>query len=121
MVFTLCHNTFAHSVCRALDCSKCLRTKDDVLGTKEEWVSLGASDEKWWELAELDEDDARFWHDAALCGQFAGYMPPWRPKAVRMLKAPQFRNSPCQVGFGCPDLAWDEDVPDLVSDVDDAD
>lgn len=71
-----------------------------VLGTKDEWVSLGARPDRWWEKACIDESDARFWHDAAMAGMMAGYIPSWRPKSIRTLKAPQFRSTPCLVQ-GC--------------------
>ena len=71
-----------------------------VLGTKDEWVSLGARPDRWWEKAFIDEDDARFWHDAAMAGMMAGYIPSWRPKSIRTLKAPQFKSQPCLVQ-GC--------------------
>ena len=70
---------------------------DKVLGTKEEWIELGAPAAKWWDLAWLSEEDARFWHDAGLVCCFFGFMPPFRPKVFRTLKAPQFAGSPCQV------------------------
>lgn len=69
-----------------------------MLGSKEEWIELGAHPDRPWELAWLSEDDQRLWHDGALAGVLAGYMPPWRPKTVRTLKAPQFYRSLCTVG-----------------------
>ena len=71
---------------------------DKVLGTQEEWVELGARPSVWWELAYLDKDDCRMWHDTNLACAVAGYTPPFRPKVYRTLKSPEFADSLCQVG-----------------------
>jgi hypothetical protein len=78
----------------------CVERLPIALGTEEEWVSLGARRSQWWELAEIDVPDARFFHDAALAGVMAGYMPALRPKVVRTLKAPEHAASPCTMQ-GC--------------------
>lgn len=94
------HALLVFHPCPLLQCSQCKRTVAKVLGTKDEWVSLGARPDKWWEKACIDEEDARFWHDAAMAGMMAGYIPSWRPKSIRTLKAPQFKSQPCLVQ-GC--------------------
>jgi len=69
-----------------------------VLGTREEWIELGAPLDRWWAHAWLSPEDARFWHDTSLACLVAGYIPPFRPKVYRTLKAPEFKDSACQVG-----------------------
>lgn len=71
--------------------------KDKVLGTEEEWVSLGAHPDRPFDPAYLSPMDCRLWHDACMACMTAGYMPPWRPKTLRTLKAPEWKDAPCTV------------------------
>lgn len=73
--------------------------RDKVLGTAEEWVSLGAPRDRPFDIAYLSPIDCRLWHDACMACMTAGYMPPWRPKALRTLKAPEWKDAPCTVRF----------------------
>ena len=78
-------------------CSRCIDLVDKVLGTRAEWIELGAPPDRWWIDAWLLPDDCRFWMDACMACQVAGYTPPFRPKVYRTLKAPEFADSLCKV------------------------
>lgn len=73
-----------------------MATVDKVLGTRAEWIELGAPPNAWWAHAWLSPEDCRFWHDTSLATVIAGFIPPWRPKTYRTLKAPEFKDTPCQ-------------------------
>lgn len=77
--------------------SKLKASMEKVLGPIAEWIELGARPDHPYELAWLSPDDAYLWMDVALACMIAGYMPPWRPKSLRTLKAPQFKDTPCTV------------------------
>jgi hypothetical protein len=49
----------------------------------------------WWTDVHMPEDWASLYMDTSLACLFAGWIPPFRPKVARTLKAPQYKDVAC--------------------------
>lgn len=78
-----------------MPCSRCAAAYDRVVGTKAEWVELGAHPNRWWEAIHPDEEDGELFAGGAMGGMFCPWLPPMRGKVIRSLKDPAFAKSPC--------------------------
>lgn len=59
------------------------------------WERDGGDPDEFWRRELRDKEVAGLFLAATVAGMFCPFLPPWRSKVLRTIKAPEFAESPC--------------------------